>query len=81
MLGGFSSSGFGLLIGFANRLSGLVFWVLPVVAGGFGLILVMRRYCVVVCSGSRQKFRYPCPTSQSKGLPAIPACKVSFFHR
>ena len=31
--------------------------------------------------GFEQNALYPCPTSQSKGLPAVPAGKVSFFHR
>ncbi len=40
------------------------------------------RFAALWCgglSGSSQNVLYSCPTSQSKGLPAVPAGKVSFF--
>ena len=66
-------------------------WVLPAVAGGFGLLTVgccqsggsgafpvVRQCGTAGCSGSNILI---CPTSQSKGLPAVPAGKVFVFHR
>jgi len=48
--------------------------------GGFGFIPVVRHCGAAGFSGSGPNILI-CPTSQSKGLPAIPAGEVFSFHR
>jgi len=49
-------------------------------AGGVGVFSVVRQCGAAGFSGSGQASS-SCPTSQSKGLPAVPAGEVGFFHR